>query len=172
MELSVWVPCWFKIKVNCGVKTQAEFITDAALKNFQPGLSERDHLPSLLCSDKNDFLFSTVAFCKILWHILDAQISLRIISLENLTQLLRWKEHDFSTPYILSVCWGKCEILPVQGVPVPPALYQVCVCCSTEADLALWLWWCGMSCFGLPAEFHRGFLNKITESDLLPSISC
>lgn len=30
---------------------QAEFITDAALKNFQPGLSERD-LPALLCSDK------------------------------------------------------------------------------------------------------------------------
>lgn len=40
------------------------------------------------------------------------------------------------------------------------------------ADLALWLWWCGMSWFGLLAEFHRGFLNKVTESDLLPSIFC
>lgn len=68
---------------------QAEFITDAALKSFQTGLSERDYLPSLLCSDKNDFLFSTVVFCDTLWHILDAQISLRVISLENLTQLLR-----------------------------------------------------------------------------------
>lgn len=60
----------------------------------------------------------------------------------------------------------------LQSVPVPPALYQVCVCCSTVADLALWLWWCGMSCFGLPAEFHGGFLNKVTQSDLLPSMSC
>lgn len=47
---------------------QAEFITDAALKNFQPGLSEGDHLPALLCSEKNDLLFSTVVFCEILWH--------------------------------------------------------------------------------------------------------
>lgn len=66
---------------------QAELIRDAALKNFQPGLSES--LPALLCSDKNGFLFSTVIFCEILWHILDAQISLRIVSLKNLTQLLK-----------------------------------------------------------------------------------
>lgn len=103
---------------------------------------------------------------------LDAQISLKIISLKNLTQLLRWKEFNFSAPYILSVCRGKCEILPVQSIPIPPALYQVCVCCSTVPDLALWLWWRGMSCFELLAEFHRGFLNKDTESDLLPSMPC
>lgn len=29
MKFDTWVPCWFKIKVNCGVKMQAEFITDA-----------------------------------------------------------------------------------------------------------------------------------------------
>lgn len=68
---------------------QTEFITDAAVKDFQPGLSERDHLPALLCSDKNDFLFSTVVFYEILWHSLDAQIFLRISSVKNLTQLLR-----------------------------------------------------------------------------------
>lgn len=71
------------------------------------------------------------------------------------------------------VCRGKCEIPPLQSAPVPPALYQVCVCCSAAiADLALWLWWCGMSCSGLLAEFHRGFLNKVIEFHLLPSTSC
>lgn len=30
----MWVPCWFKIKANCGVKMQAEFITDVCAEEL------------------------------------------------------------------------------------------------------------------------------------------
>lgn len=171
MKFNTWVPCWFKIKVNCGVKTQAEFITDVCA----------EELPARFVREGSSVI---AALLRQKWLLILNDYSVRFCGTSgspNLSQ--NYFTGNLNTAPEVQGAWFLSVLCPVWLVGemwditrseciISTCFVPICVCCSTGADLTLGLWWCGMSRSGLPAEFHRDFLNKVTESVSLPSISC